>query len=183
MIENIQDGVFLIQGTKIQFANEAFAKMAGYTAEEVIGKDFREFVAHEDLEIVMDHYRRRHAGEDVPKEYEFCGMHRDGSKIIVNLNIGLINYKGGVASIGTVKDITEHKRSEEQIQEQAALLDKAQDAILVRDLEGRITYWNKSAQRLYGWTKEEVINKKANELLYKEESPQAVEVQKSVTEK
>ena len=80
-------------------------------------------------------------------------------------------------------DITEHKRADAKIREQAALLDRAQDAILVRNLEGRITYWNKSAQRLYGWTSEEAIGKKATELLYREESPQPSEVQKSVIEK
>ncbi|SNQ60186.1 hybrid sensor histidine kinase/response regulator [Candidatus Methanoperedens nitratireducens] len=69
------------------------------------------------------------------------------------------------------------------MREQAALLDKAQDAILVRNLEGSITYWNKSAQRLYGWTAEEVVSKNVNELLYKkEESSQPNEVQKSVIE-
>ncbi len=185
LISNIQDGVFLIQGTKIRFANEAFAKMAGYTVEDVIGKDFREFVAPEDLEMVMDYYHRRLAGEDVPREYEFRGKHRDGAKIIVSLNTGLINYNGQVASLGTVKDITEHKRAEEQIREQAALLDKAQEAILVWNLEDSITYWNKSAQRLYGWTAEEVISKNANELLYKnkEESPHPIESNKSVIER
>lgn len=82
-----------------------------------------------------------------------------------------------------MRDITERKESEERMREQAALLDKAQDAILVRNLEGSITYWNKSAQRLYGWTAEEVVSKNVNELLYKkEESSQPNEVQKSVIE-
>jgi PAS domain S-box-containing protein len=55
-----------------------------------------------------------------------------------------------------------------QLREQAALLDKAQDAIIVRDLDHRINYWNKSAERLYGWTAQEAIGQRAAELLYKE---------------
>ena len=51
-----------------------------------------------------------------------------------------------------------------RLAEQASLLDKAQDAIVVRDLEHRITYWNKSAERLYGWTAAEVIGTTAPEL-------------------
>ncbi|VVB84741.1 Chemotaxis protein CheY [uncultured archaeon] len=84
-----------------------------------------------------------------------------------------------------VQDITVRRRAEEQIREQAALLDKAQDAILVRNLEGSITYWNKSAERLYGWAAEEVISKNANELLYKdiEELSQPIKVQKIVIER
>src|SRR5471032_495389 len=46
---------------------------------------------------------------------------------------------------------------EERVREQAALLDKARDAICVTDLEHRVTYWNASAERLFGWTDEEVM--------------------------
>ncbi len=52
-----------------------------------------------------------------------------------------------------------------QIREQAALLDKAQDAIMVHDLSGRSTYWNPSAERLYGWTAAETREKNIEELL------------------
>jgi len=66
------------------------------------------------------------------------------------------------------EEIRERQRKEEQIREQAALLDKAQDAIAVHDLEGRIIYWNKSAERVYGWSAEEMLGKNADELLYKD---------------
>src|SRR4029453_3929359 len=51
------------------------------------------------------------------------------------------------------------------IREQAALLDQAQDAILVRDLNHNILFWNKGAERIYGWLAPEAIGKKATELL------------------
>ncbi|MEO7932603.1 MAG: PAS domain S-box protein [Chthoniobacterales bacterium] len=57
--------------------------------------------------------------------------------------------------IGVNWDVTDRKKSERQMAEQAALLDMAPDAIMVRDLKHRIIYWNKSAERLYGWTSEE----------------------------
>ena len=65
------------------------------------------------------------------------------------------------------EEIRERLRVEEQIREQAALLDKAQDAIAVHDLDGKIVYWNKSAERMYGWSAEEIIGKNASEVLYK----------------
>ncbi len=116
LIDNIQDGVFIIQDGKIQFTNKAFAKVGGYTVEEVIGKDYRELVAPEDLEMVAERYHRRQAGEDVPKEYEFRVLHKDRkTRILINMNVGLITYRGRVASMGTVKDITEKKRLESQL--------------------------------------------------------------------
>ncbi|PSB16614.1 PAS domain S-box protein [Phormidesmis priestleyi ULC007] len=66
----------------------------------------------------------------------------------------------------------ERQRAEQKIRQQAALLDITTDAILVRDLSHRIVYWNKGAERLFGWHAEEAIGKNANQLLYRKSSPQ-----------
>jgi PAS domain S-box-containing protein len=65
-------------------------------------------------------------------------------------------------------ELVERKRAEQKIREQAALLDIATDAILVRDLNNQILFWNKGAERLYGWQAAEVVGKNANKLLYKD---------------
>ena len=117
LIENIQDGVFIIQDAKIKFLNEAFAKIIGYTAEELVGIDIQKLIAPEDLDIVMDRYQQRLAGKDVPKEYEFLMLHKDGvTRVIVNMLVGLVDYQGRTASMGTVKDVTEHKKMEAELQ-------------------------------------------------------------------
>ena len=67
--------------------------------------------------------------------------------------------------IGAVIDITERKRSEETLREQANLLDLTHDAIFVRDMNGVTTYWNRGAEALYGWTAEQARGKVASELL------------------
>ena len=59
--------------------------------------------------------------------------------------------------LGVNIDVTERKKTEHKIQEQANLLGLASDAIIVRGLDEEIQYWNKSAERLYGWTAEEAI--------------------------
>ena len=59
----------------------------------------------------------------------------------------------------------ERQEDHKRISEQASLLDKAQDAIIVRDIEGRIQFWNKSAERLYGWTAQEALGRNLEELL------------------
>ncbi|MGV3757139.1 MAG: response regulator [Verrucomicrobiota bacterium] len=78
-----------------------------------------------------------------------------------------------------------HKRqeAEEQIREQAALLDKTQDAIYVRNLEQRIIYWNKGAERLYGWQAEEVVGKRADELFSTDSSARHEEARRLILEK
>ena len=64
-----------------------------------------------------------------------------------------------------MQDITDRKISEEKNKEQAHLLDIAQDAIFVRDMNDNILYWNNGAERIYGWTREEAIAKNSTELL------------------
>ena len=63
-------------------------------------------------------------------------------------------------------DITETRRTRERMAEQAALLDAAREAILVHDLDGRITYWSRGAQRTYGWSADEVLGLYARDFLY-----------------
>ena len=69
------------------------------------------------------------------------------------------------AAGGIVVDVTESKRLECQLQQQAALLDLAQDAIFVRDFQARIVYWNRGAQSTYGFRAEEALGHSSHELL------------------
>ena len=70
----------------------------------------------------------------------------------------------------SIRYAIERKRSEQKIREQAALLDIATDAILVQNLQNQILFWNKGAQRMYGWNAEEVLSQDANQLLFKVEN-------------
>jgi PAS domain S-box-containing protein len=83
-------------------------------------------------------------------------------------------------AIGVIRERGERRRAEEQLKEQAALLDKAQDAILVRDLEHRIIYWNKSAERIFGWTAAEAIGKNSLELISRQHGAEFMEALQTV---
>jgi two-component system, cell cycle sensor histidine kinase and response regulator CckA len=80
------------------------------------------------------------------------------------------------------EDITTRKQVEQQIREQAALLDISTDAIVLRDLSNKILLWNKSAEQLYGWTAAEAIDKNAHELFINETLPQYLEICQIVIE-
>ncbi|MBD2496394.1 PAS domain S-box protein [Nostoc sp. FACHB-280] len=71
---------------------------------------------------------------------------------------------------GTTTDIDERKQAEQQIKEQAALLDIVTNAIVVRDLQNQILFWNQGAERLYGWQAQEAVNQNADELLFQQPS-------------
>jgi PAS domain S-box-containing protein len=73
--------------------------------------------------------------------------------------------------VGMVHDITEHRHAQEQISAQAALLDHAKDAILLRDTDGTIRFWSKGAERFYGWSSAEALGKNVSELIYRDVQP------------
>jgi PAS domain S-box-containing protein len=70
--------------------------------------------------------------------------------------------------IGVLIDMSERKQAEDIIREQAALLQKALEAIVVCDLENRVTFWNPSAERIYGWTVADAIGKSITQLWFNE---------------
>jgi PAS domain S-box-containing protein len=62
-------------------------------------------------------------------------------------------------------EISERKRAEEALRKQASLLELAHDAIIVRDMDNKITFWNPGAAETYGWQRDEALGKVAEELL------------------
>jgi PAS domain S-box-containing protein len=79
--------------------------------------------------------------------------------------VPLRDANGGITGlVGISRDITARKQAEAHIREQAALLENATDAIYVRALDHMITYWNHGAERLYGWTAAEAVNRKDTDL-------------------
>jgi two-component system cell cycle sensor histidine kinase/response regulator CckA len=141
LIENIQDGVFLIQDLKMQFVNEAFVKMVGYTVEEFAGMDFRQLIASEDVDRVVNWYRRRQAGENIGSEYDFRMLHKDGvTRVFANMSMGFVDFRGSIASMGTVKDVTELRLAEKERQRLEAQLQHAQKMEAVGTMAGGIAH-------------------------------------------
>jgi two-component system, chemotaxis family, CheB/CheR fusion protein len=106
------DGIYEIGiSGKIVFANEIFAKMFGFTAEELIGKDWNETVSSEIMDKEKEAYGRLLAGEII--EGGGKGIHKDGREIYTWFRAGPIHKDGELAGIiGTIKDIAEGKRDE-----------------------------------------------------------------------
>ena len=113
LIENIQEGVFLLQGGKFVYLNNRFVEMADYKVSDLIGREFAFLIAEEDRARVLKHYTKRLDGEDVPKEYEFRLNHRDGkTRVFVHMQVSLTEYRGKVATAGTIVNISEKRRME-----------------------------------------------------------------------
>jgi PAS domain S-box-containing protein len=111
LFENLQDGIFIIQDGMIHFCNEAFARIGGYTTKEVIGKEVREFVPPEDIELVINSFGRCQAGKHIPmtSEFHILGKNKK-TNATATITAGLITYGGRGVIMGTLRDITRREK-------------------------------------------------------------------------
>jgi PAS domain S-box-containing protein len=166
LMERSPDAIEIIDPRTGRFldVNETACERLGYSREEMLSLGIPDI-----LDPVNTPFSIKASMEELRKigfkTVEARHRRKDGATFPVEINVQYIDLNRGYL-VAVVRDITDRKRDEEQIAEQATLLDKAQDAILVRDLAGRILFWNNGAERMYGWTRQEVVGLNIGKLLY-----------------
>ena len=167
---NASEGIFQSspQG-KFLVVNPAAARIFGFSSPEEM-KSERSDITRQSY---VDPQRRTDFIREIEREGVVTGFEcevyrKDGSKVWISENARAVRDAAGKTLYfeGTLQDISERKRSEEQLREQAELLHLAHDAIMVRDMEDRVEFWNRGAEALYGWTAEEVRGRKTSDFLH-----------------
>jgi PAS domain S-box-containing protein len=158
-------------------ANRTALTAIGVTSEEVIGQLFWEtpwWTHSPDLQIQLQQAIGQAATGQIVR-FEARHFLADGSYITVDFSLSPIFDDTGkvVMLIPEGRDISDRKAAEQKISEQAMLLNIATDAILVRDLHNRLRFWNNGAERIYGWSAVEAIDRDAIDLLCRDSSPVA----------
>ncbi len=145
-------------------------RIKGYTSEEIVGKHFSVFYPPEDVKSGRPEWELRNAAAEGRLEDEGWRVRKDGSRFWANVIISVVrDEKGKLRGFSKVtRDLTERKRIEEALASQASLLDLAHDAIIVRDRDSKITFWNAGAEALYGWKEEEAMGAVTHTLLQTE---------------
>ena len=149
--------------------------MFGYTADEAVGQHITLIIPQDRRDEETHILERLRRGERV-EHFETVRVSKSGGLLDISLTISPLKDAAGrvVGASKVAKDITERKRVERAMTERAMLLDLSNDAIIVRDGDDRVTYWNKSASELYGFAREEALGRGTHELL-RTEFPEPLE--------
>jgi PAS domain S-box-containing protein len=188
IINSAMDAVISMDdGQRIILFNAAAEKMFGYLAAEVIGRPISLIIPERFRASHEGHIRRFGATGETSRAMgalgAVSGLRRNGEEFPIEASISQLESGGQKLFTVILRDITERKRAEDRLIEQATLLDQSHEAIVVRDLDNRIRYWGRGAERLYGWTAEEAVGRPIGELTYRESLSQLAEATGIVIEK
>ncbi len=147
--------------------NPAAERMFGYSASEVVGRSTNMLFPSDRIQEAEENLARTIQGERV-NPFETVFLRKDGRPLDVSVTLSPLKNETGkiIGSSKILRDLTEFNRIKREVEEQTALLDKTQDAIIITDLEGRILFWNKGAELIYGWSRQEAAGRYAGDFIY-----------------
>jgi len=186
ILENIVDGIITIDEAGIvQTYNPAAERIFGYSPEETIGKNIRMLMPEpfrSEHDQYVDNYLKSGIAKIIGIGREVVGLRKDGSEFPLELAISVAWLEERRIFTGIVRDISERKQMEKQLQEERALsvavLETVVDGIITIDEAGIVQTYNPAAENIFGYSPEETIGKNINMLMpepYRSEHDQYVD--------
>ena len=159
LVESISDGFVIIDREwRLVRVNSAASKLLRKPPQELLGQLVWDVFPKTERLLFEKEYRRAMAGKEAVKFEEHYPEP-------INTWFEVRAYPSSDGLNIFLTDISERKQAEEALLRQAELLDIAHDAILVREIDGTISFWNHGAEEMYGYSKEQAVGRKAQELL------------------
>jgi PAS domain S-box-containing protein len=160
LAETAAMGIFIHQGGNFLYANRAAEAIGGYTVEEYLTMNFLSLVHPDFLDLVKARAGERLAGKnDVPAQYEFKIVRKNGEERWVLMTGGITDYAGTPAVIGTIIDITARKQAEEERYQMALLVENSSDFIGMSTLDGHVLFINSAGRKMVGFDHKDDVKK------------------------
>jgi two-component system cell cycle sensor histidine kinase/response regulator CckA len=141
LIEKAVVGIFIIQDAKMAFVNPSLARMFGYSPGEIIGTLGPEALIHpDDIQSVMKRIQEGLGGEFESGSHFYKALRKDGTLILIEVYGMLLEYQGRPAVMGTLLEVTERKRAEEEKARLEGQLQQAQKMETVGQLAGGVAH-------------------------------------------
>ena len=162
--ESAEDGIFQfnIDGT-IVAVNESFARMHGYTVDELIEKNFKDFETPETNRFAHERMQKVLAGESIVFEVEhFC---KNGQTIPIEVSANLVTLGDKKYFLGFHRDITERKLAEVELKKLKKAVENSGEVMFMTDKNGLFTFVNPAFTEVYGYKADEVVGKTTPRIL------------------
>ncbi len=161
IVEFSQDGIIgkTLDGVVTSW-NFGAERMYGYTAREMIGRPIEVVVAPECRSQMVAVFEQLRRGERV-EPFETTRVRKDGERFDISLTLSPVHDAAGrlVGASGIDRDISDRKQIDETRQQLAAIVESSQDGIIGKTLDRFVTTWNSGAERMYGYTAQEMIGR------------------------
>ncbi len=158
LIDNSLTGIYITQQHVLKFCNKKFADIFGFdSVDEMLGIHVKQLVEPSSWSVVDSEVKQRESGAKETSRYEFKCVRKDGTVFDAEVLGGRIQYQGEIAVQGTMIDISDRKKAQEQISRLATVVEQAVESIIITDVEGTIQYVNPSFTQVTGYRAEEVI--------------------------
>ncbi len=155
LVENSRDGVFLMQHGKVVIANDTLGEILGYSKDELIGASYFDWVAPEDLARQQARRQARESGSTDTQLYEINLLRRDGKRRLCAVRAGAVEYRGELASIGTLRDISEERAQQHRLEEAEEryrlLFRQAVLGMFQSSLDGSLIEVNEAMASMFGF--------------------------------
>ncbi|MFX1565143.1 MAG: PAS domain S-box protein [Promethearchaeota archaeon] len=182
LVEQSLFGILISRGPPLRFffANEAFSNMLGYSIEELLAmtpKKIQELIHPADRELVINRAEDRLMGKEVPNQYEYRMVKKDGTILWVEIIARRIEYQGEPAVQAAYIDITERKEAEAALQESEeryrALVEDLSDWVWEMDVSGKFVYTNNAVEDIIGFSAGQVLGRTPCDFLRPEDVKRA----------
>ncbi len=186
LVQNSSDIITIIQPDgKILYGSLSLKSITGYTLKEFYGTNIFNYIHPDDAKRFEHFFQQLVETKEKPLSlFEFRFHHADETYLSFEAVGNNFLYDPHIKGIViNFRNITERKKSEEKIREQAECLNATLDAIIVCDLENAIRFWNKGAEQLYGWQEHEVIGKQILDIVYGELTTAIINANATLLEK
>ncbi len=157
------ESIFLSEKSVCLDQNQTAERMFGYTRAEAVGRHGTEWIVPEDREKVKNNML---SGYEKP--YEVAALHKDGTTFPCEIQARMIDYGGRSIRVTALRNITERKQAEENLenamQHLAEHMDNSPLAIVEFDPQFRVIRWSNEAERVFGWAPGEIVGKSISEM-------------------